>query len=35
MQHIMQKNGFTLCGTIFFAGGDKLAFEKVLDGPGL
>lgn len=30
MQHILEKNGFCLCGTIWFAGGDKLAYEKVL-----
>ena len=30
MQHILQKNGFVPCGTIWFAGGDKLAYEKVL-----
>ncbi len=30
MQHILQKNGFVYCGTIWFAGSDKLAFEKVL-----
>ena len=29
-QHILEKNGFCLCGTIWFAGGDKLAYEKVL-----
>lgn len=31
MQHCMKKAGFIQCGTIFFAGSDKLAFEKVLD----
>lgn len=30
MQHILQKIGFTYCGTIWFAGGDKLAFEKLI-----
>lgn len=30
MQHTLKKAGFTYCGTIWFAGGDKVAFEKVL-----
>ncbi len=29
MQHILQKNSFVYCGTIWFAGSDKLAFEKI------
>lgn len=33
MRHILEKNGFVLCGTIWFAGGDKLAFEKILHKP--
>lgn len=28
MQHIMHKVGFTYCGTIWFAGSDKIAYEK-------
>ena len=28
MQHLMKKAGFTYCGTIWFQGGDKLAYEK-------
>ena len=35
MQHIMKKASFTYCGTIWFAGGDKLAYEKTLDGENL
>ena len=31
MQHIMKKASFTYCGTIWFAGGDKLAYEKIVD----
>lgn len=30
MQHILQKNGFVYCGTVWFVDSDKLAFEKVL-----
>lgn len=30
MQHILQKNGFVYCGTVWFAGSDKIAFEKIL-----
>lgn len=30
MQHIMNKAGFTYCGTIWFAGSSKLAYEKVM-----
>lgn len=30
MQHCMKKAGFMQCGTIFFAGSDKLAFEKMI-----
>lgn len=30
MQHIMKKAGYTYCGTIWFAGGDKIAFEKIV-----
>ncbi len=29
MQHILQKNSFVYCGTIWFEGSDKLAFEKI------
>lgn len=31
MQHVLKKNGFVCCGTIWFAGGDKLAFEKLIE----
>lgn len=31
MQHILAKNGFTLCGVVQFQNSDKLAFEKLLD----
>ena len=27
MQHVLEKEGFTYCGTIMFAGGPKLAYE--------
>lgn len=30
MEHILQKNGFVRRGTIIFQGGDKLAFDKLL-----
>lgn len=30
MQHIMTKAGYTYCGTIWFAGSDKVAFEKLV-----
>lgn len=30
MQHSMKKAGFMYCGTIWFAGGDKVAFEKIV-----
>lgn len=30
MQHIMKKTGFLYCGTIWFAGGNKIAFEKIV-----
>lgn len=30
MQHIMNKAGFTYCGTICFAGSDKIAYEKII-----
>lgn len=30
MQHILQKNGFTYCGTIWFDNSEKIAFEKIL-----
>ncbi len=30
MRHLMEKNGYAFRGTIFFQGGDKLAYEKVL-----
>ncbi len=30
MQHILQKNGFIYCGTVWFADSDKIAFEKIL-----
>lgn len=30
MQHVLQKNGFVLCGKIIFQGSEKLAFDKVL-----
>ena len=31
MQHILQKNGFLYCGTVWFVDSDKLAFEKILN----
>lgn len=30
MQHILRKNGFTYCGTIWFDNSEKIAFEKIL-----
>lgn len=30
MQHILGKNGFTYCGTIWFDNSEKIAFEKIL-----
>lgn len=30
MQHILRKNGFTCCGTIWFDNSEKIAFEKIL-----
>lgn len=30
MQHILRKNGFTYCGTIWFDNSEKIAFEKLL-----
>lgn len=30
MQHVMSKAGFTYCGTIYFAGSDKVAYEKIV-----
>ena len=28
MQHVLQKNGFTYCGTIWFDNSEKIAFDK-------
>ncbi len=28
MQHILEKNGFTYCGTVIQGGGDRMAFDK-------
>ncbi len=30
MQHILKKNGFTYCGTIWFDNSEKIAFDKLL-----
>ncbi|NDO47704.1 GNAT family N-acetyltransferase [Clostridium sp. MD294] len=30
MQHVLQKNGFVYCGTVWFVDSDKIAFEKIL-----
>ena len=30
MQHILKKNGFAYCGTIWFDNSEKIAFEKIL-----
>ena len=30
MQHILKKHGFQYCGTVWFAGSEKIAFEKLL-----
>ena len=30
MQHILEKNGFVLCGEIFYQGGGRLAYDKLL-----
>lgn len=30
MQHILRKNGFSHCGTIWFDNSEKIAFEKLL-----
>jgi hypothetical protein len=31
MQHVFEKNGFKYCGTCFFHGSDKLAYDKILE----
>lgn len=30
MQHVLTRSGFTYCGVIFFQGGGKAAFDKIL-----
>ena len=30
MQHVLQRNGFSCCGTVIQGGGDRLAFDKKL-----
>ncbi len=30
MQHILRKNGFTYCGTIWFDNSEKIAFDKLI-----
>ena len=30
MQHILKKNGFKYCGTIWFDNSEKIAFDKIL-----
>ncbi|MBS5334429.1 MAG: GNAT family N-acetyltransferase [Clostridiales bacterium] len=30
MQHIIEKHGFTHCGTVFFQGGCRIAYDKLL-----
>ena len=30
MQHVLKKNGFVLCGEIFYQGGGRLAYDKML-----
>ncbi len=30
MRHVLQKNGFSYCGTVIQGGGDRLAFDKQL-----
>lgn len=35
MQHVLEKNGFSLCGTVIQGGGDRLAFDKQLQLVGL
>ena len=30
MQHVLKKNGFELCGEIFYQGGGRLAYDKML-----
>lgn len=32
MQHVLEKNGFSYCGTVIQGGGDRLAFDKKLGG---
>lgn len=32
MQHILEKNGFTKCGTVIFQGSGKIAYDKILNG---
>ena len=29
MQHVLEKNGFSRCGTIVFQGGEKIAYDKI------
>ncbi|MBS5582849.1 MAG: GNAT family N-acetyltransferase [Megasphaera sp.] len=31
MRHILEKQGYTYCGTIWFANSIKIAFQKILD----
>lgn len=33
MKHILSKNGFTYCGTIWFDNSVKIAYEKVFSVP--
>ena len=33
MQHILEKYGFQKCGTIYFQGGEKIAYDKILSRP--
>ncbi len=30
MKHVLEKNGFTYCGTIWFDNSEKIAFDKVI-----
>ncbi len=30
MQHVLQNHGFTFCGTVFYAGGERFAYDKCI-----
>ncbi len=30
MQHLLEKNGFTRCGTVFYDSGERVAYDKII-----